>query len=73
MNKHVKQLSDQARSLSAAALADRVDDLLVALHHADPNIDKIWSAECERRLDAFLQGETIARDAGEVLAKPLKP
>jgi len=36
-------------------------------------IDRAWADESERRLDAYLRGETTARDAKDVLAKHLKP
>jgi Putative addiction module component len=39
----------------------------------DPEIDRAWAEECERRLDSYLRGETTALDAEEVLAKYLKP
>lgn len=71
MNNHVKRLSDQARALPAADLADLLDDLLAALHEADPEVERAWSVESERRLDAFLRGETAAKSAEDVLAKRL--
>jgi hypothetical protein len=38
----------------------------------DPEIDRAWAEASERRLDAYLRGETTARDAKDVLAKQLK-
>jgi hypothetical protein len=32
-----------------------------------------WADESERRFDAYLQGETTARDAKDMLPKHLKP
>lgn len=73
MNQQVKRLSDEARSLAAAELAELVDDLLVALHQADPAVEKAWSEDCERRLDDFLRDKSAARAADVVIAKYLKP
>jgi hypothetical protein len=47
--------------------------LLATLDRPDPEIDRAWVDEAERRLDSYLQGETTARDATDVLAKNLKP
>jgi|HubBroStandDraft_3_1064219.scaffolds.fasta_scaffold3521146_1 hypothetical protein len=40
-------------------------------HIPNSEIDRIWAEEGERRLDAYLRGETTSRDASEVLAKHL--
>jgi hypothetical protein len=37
----------------------------------NPDIDRIWADEGERRLDAYLRGESTSRDAKDVLAKHL--
>jgi hypothetical protein len=47
--------------------------LLATLDRPDPEIDREWAEESERRLDSYLQGDTTARDAKDVLAKHLKP
>lgn len=73
MTKQVKRIAEAAQVLSAEDLADLVDVLLLKLHDANPEIEKAWAVQGERRLDAHLRGETTARDADEVLAKHLKP
>jgi len=50
-----------------------VERLLATLDRPEPDIDAAWAEESERRLDAYLSGETAARDADEVLANHLKP
>ena len=50
-----------------------VERLLNSLDKPDPEIDKAWADESERRLDEYLAGGVAARDAEEVLAKYLKP
>jgi len=73
MNQTVKKLTNEARALPAEDLADLVDELLVTLHQIDPDIEKAWAEEAERRVDAYLKGETTTRDASEVFAKYRKP
>jgi hypothetical protein len=50
-----------------------VERLLATLDKPDADIDRAGVEECERRLDRYLQGETTALDAEDVLAKHLKP
>jgi putative addiction module component len=45
----------------------------IAEEARDPDIDRLWADEGERRLDAYLRGGAKARDANDVLAKHLKP
>ena len=47
-----------------------IEHLLASLDKPEPEIEAAWAEEAERRLDAYLSGETAARDADEVLAKP---
>jgi len=42
------------------------------LDKPDEEIDRAWADESERRLDAYLRGETTARDAKDVLAEHLR-
>ncbi len=73
MNTRVTAIAEEAEKLSAAERARLVEYLLATLDKPDPDIDRAWGEESERRLDTYLRGETTARDAGEVLAKHLKP
>ena len=47
--------------------------MLATLDKPDPEVDRAWADESERRLDAYLRGDTRARDAKDVLSKHLKP
>jgi hypothetical protein len=49
-----------------------IEQLLAAFGKPDPEVDRAWAEECERRLDRYLRGETPTLDADEVLAKYLK-
>jgi putative addiction module component (TIGR02574 family) len=50
-----------------------IEHLLAGLDKPEPDIYSAWADESDRRLDAYLAGETTARDASEVLAKHRKP
>lgn len=69
MNQRVKDLSAQARKLPPEELAELVDELLVALHEVDPDWDKAWGEEAQRRLEAYERGETKAYSLEEVMGQ----
>jgi putative addiction module component (TIGR02574 family) len=73
MNEHIALLAEEAERLPPADRIELVERLLSSLDKPDPEIDRAWAEEGERRLDAYLSGFTTARDAEEVLAKHLKP
>ena len=76
MNTHIKRLTEEASRLSPTDRAELVAHLLATLDKPDPEIDRLWVEECERRLDAYLDGKLTARDARDardVPAKHLKP
>jgi hypothetical protein len=57
MNERVRKISEQIRQLTAEEQADLLDEMLV--HRLpDPEIEKAWIDEAERRLVALERGET---------------
>jgi putative addiction module component (TIGR02574 family) len=62
-----------AERLPAADRIKLVEHLLATLDKPDQEVDQAWAEESERRLDAYVRGETTARYARDVLAKHLKP
>jgi hypothetical protein len=73
MNERVKKLAHEIRQLSAEEQEQLLDDLLLLTNAAfDPEVEKAWAEEAERRLDGYLQGGTVGNDAKEVLAKYLR-
>jgi putative addiction module component (TIGR02574 family) len=72
MNTRTKSIADEAERLPAADRIRLIEHLLATLDKPDPEIDRVWAAESERRLDAYLRDETTARDAKDVLDKHLK-
>jgi putative addiction module component (TIGR02574 family) len=72
MNTRTTLIAEEAERLPAADRIKLVEHLLTTLDKPDPEIDQAWVEESERRLDAYLRGETTARDAKDVLAKHFK-
>jgi len=73
MNALTTLLAEEAERLPPAERIELVERLLNGLDKPDPEIDRAWAEECERRLDAYLSGETSSRNAEDVLAKHLNP
>jgi putative addiction module component (TIGR02574 family) len=73
MNARSKSIAKEAGDLPAVDRIRLIEFLLTSLDRPDPDIDRIWADEGERRLDAYLRGDAKARDAKDVLAKHLKP
>ena len=73
MNEHSKSIAKEAEQLPVTDRIKLVELLLASLDRPDPEIDRIWAEEGERRLDAYLRGGTKAREAKDVLAKHRKP
>ena len=69
----ITSIAEEAEHLPAADRARLVELLLATLDRPDPEIDQAWAEESERRLAAYLRGDTTARDAKDVLTKHLKP
>ena len=69
MTNAAKNLSAQARKLSADERLELVDDILASLDEPDPAIDRLWAKEAEERLAAYRRGEIKAVPLQEVLAK----
>ncbi len=72
MNERVKKLAEEAKKLTYEEQVDLLDELFIALHDHDAEIDKAWAAEIEERIAAHERGELKARPAKDVLAKYLK-
>lgn len=70
MNERVKKLSEEIRKLSPEEQADLMDELLVLTYREpDPEIEKAWVEEAERRIDAYDRGETTAIPVEEAMAR----
>jgi putative addiction module component (TIGR02574 family) len=70
MNERVKRLTEEIRKLPPEEQADLIDELIVLTYRKpDPEIDKAWAEEAERRIDALERGETQTIPYEEVMAR----
>jgi putative addiction module component (TIGR02574 family) len=69
MNERAKALGKQARELSVADRIALVEDLLDSLHRADPDLDRLWTAEARDRLAAYRRGDLAATELSKIIAK----
>ncbi len=59
----------EASALSPFEKAKLIDKLISTLDQHDPEIDKLWAAEVEDRIDAFNQGKMKKVALEKVLQK----
>ncbi|GMR07393.1 MAG: hypothetical protein BMS9Abin26_0396 [Gammaproteobacteria bacterium] len=64
-----KEILKEALSLSPDEKAELVDELLVSLDSPEPDIEKVWAEEVEKRIDAIDQGKSKTISLEEVLQK----
>jgi putative addiction module component (TIGR02574 family) len=57
MSASLKQLEEQARSLSAEERAKLAQSMLESLHAPQSEVESAWAEEIERRVAAFDRGE----------------
>jgi len=69
MKNTANSLLNQALELSALERADIAEKLLISLEHPDPDIDTIWAAEVDARIEAYEKGEIKPIPAEEVFKK----
>ena len=66
----VRRLESEALKLSRKARARLAERLISSLDdHADPDSERLWLAEAERRLDELLSGKVAGIPADEVFRK----
>jgi putative addiction module component (TIGR02574 family) len=69
MSDAAKILIDQALELPSSERVIVAEQILLSLDRPDKEIDAIWTAEAEDRIDAYEQGKIQAASIGEVLGK----
>lgn len=70
MNERVKKLTEEIRKLTPEEQADLIDELLVLTHgEPDPEIERAWAEEAERRLEAQKRGELATYPLEHVMAE----
>jgi hypothetical protein len=71
MNERVKKLTEEIRKLTPEEEADLLDEIFV--RNPDPDAEKAWAEEIDRRLDAVERGEAKTVDARVALRRYKKP
>ena len=69
MNAKVEILKDEAAKLTASERAALVEAILDSLDKTDPEIDRAWLEESERRLTEMVDGTTVGVSIDDVRAK----
>lgn len=69
MSDAAKVLIEKALELPSAERAIVAEQLLLSLERPNAEIDAIWAAETEDRIDAYEQGTLECVSASEVLGK----
>lgn len=73
MSSRFEELKREIRALPEAERADLVRALIDDLDpNSDPDVEKLWLEEAERRYAQFLRGEVEAIPGDEVLAEARK-
>lgn len=62
-----KALIDSAMKLGPAERFELIDELLHSLDRPDPEIDRVWIEEAERRLAAYRTGRMKGIQARDVV------
>ena len=62
-------IKEEVLALKPLEKLQLIDELLLSLDQPDPELDKIWLEESEKRMAAYETGRTNATDVYEVLAK----
>ena len=68
MSTSLKQIEEQARTLSAEDRAKLAESLLESLQLPLSDIERVWAEEIEQRIAAFDRGEISAYPAEDVFA-----
>jgi putative addiction module component (TIGR02574 family) len=69
MSASLKQIEEQAQTLSAEERAKLAESMLESLRAPMSDIESAWAEEVERRLAAFDRGEIPAYAAEDVFAE----
>ena len=69
MNVTSEDIIKQTSQLSANEKIELIDALLATMDKPDAEIDALWAKEAESRLAAYRNGEILALDLNQVLAK----
>lgn len=63
LEKHARALSFQEKATLARILIEELDTTI------DPDADRLWLEEAQRRYDSFLRGDIEARSGDDVMQR----
>ena len=69
MNTTSRELAEKAKELPALEKLELVDELLAQLDRPDPEIERMWADEAEKRLKAYREGRLEAVPYEKVMEK----
>lgn len=69
MQTAAEEMADKAKTLPDSDKLALVDRLLAQLDRPDPEIDRVWADEAERRWKAYKAGRVASVSYEEVMAK----
>lgn len=69
MAKPVSKLASDIKDLPDSDKLKLVDAILASLHRPDPEMDKVWAKEANKRLASLKAGRTKAIPYKDVIAK----
>ncbi len=69
MTSRIELLLEQVKALSPEEQAQLLAELHDLVSPPDPEWEKAWADECERRAAALERGETTAEDAAVVMTR----
>ena len=69
MTNRVDSLLEQVKALSADEQAQLLAEIHDLVSPPDPEWEKAWADDCERRLASLQRGETTAEDADVVMTR----
>ncbi|MHB9028712.1 MAG: addiction module protein [Candidatus Latescibacterota bacterium] len=69
MHKDLRELIEKAKGLSDLDKLALIDELLAQLDRPDPEIDRIWAEEAEKRLKMYREGKLETVSFEEIMEK----
>tara|TARA_B100000315_G_C14355972_1_gene486182 strand:+ start:260 stop:481 length:222 start_codon:yes stop_codon:yes gene_type:complete len=69
MDSKSDELAEKIQSLPDAEKLDLVDSIMTQLDKPDPEIDRIWAEEAQKRWKAYKSGELKTASYDEVMSR----
>ena len=68
MNAVASEIAAQAQALPPVERAELIESLIESMQHSDKEIEALWAAEAEDRIDALVRGEIETENEPDILA-----